>query len=87
MTYGIFTDLPRRRIADKVLRNKSYNFAKNPKYDGYQRGIASWVFKCFEKESFGSGVKSKFIPNQQLAEELRKSIIKKFEKMKNIPIL
>ena len=86
MTYGIFTDLPRRRTADKVLRNKSYNFAKNPKYDGYQRGIASWVFKCFEKEYFGSGVKSKFIPNQQLAEELRESIIKKFEKMKNIPI-
>ena len=86
MTYGIFMDLTRRRTADKLLRNKSYNIPKNQKYDGYQRGIASWVFKCFEKESFGSGVKSKFIPNQQLVEELRKSIIKKFGKMKNIPI-
>ena len=40
MVYGDFKDLPRRIAADKVLRDKAFNFAKNPKYYGYQRELA-----------------------------------------------
>ena len=41
MAYGHFKDLNRWTFADKVLRDKAFNIAKDPKYDGYQRGIAS----------------------------------------------
>ena len=40
MAYEYFKDLNRRTVADKVLRD---NIAKNPKYDGYQRGLASVI--------------------------------------------
>ena len=43
MAYGYFKDLARREATDKVLRNKAFNIAKDPKYDGYQRGLASMV--------------------------------------------
>ena len=43
MAYGDFKDLTRRTASDKVLRDKAFNFSKNPKYDGYQRGVASMV--------------------------------------------
>ena len=42
--------------SDKVLRDKAFNIAKNPKYDGYQRGLASMVYNFFDKKSAGSGV-------------------------------
>ena len=48
MAYGDFKDLARRTASDKVLRDKAFNIAKNPKYDGYQRGLASMVYKFFE---------------------------------------
>ena len=69
---------------DKILKNKAFDIAKDPKYDGYQRGLASMVYKFFDKKSKGSGVvNTKLTPkNQQLAEELHKPIIKKFEKRK-----
>ena len=44
MAYGDFQDLKRRTASDKILRDKAFNIAKNPKYDGYQRGLASMVF-------------------------------------------
>ena len=56
MAYGDFKDLKRRTFSDKVLRDKVFNIAKNPKYDGYQRGLASVVHKFFDKKSKGSGV-------------------------------
>ena len=43
MAYGYFKDLKRRTVSDKVLRDKAFNIAKNLKYDGYQRGLASMV--------------------------------------------
>ena len=49
MAYGYFKDLKRRASADKVLRDKAFNIAKNPKYDGYQRRLASMVYKFFDK--------------------------------------
>ena len=45
MAYGDFKDLPRKTAADKVLRDKAFNIAKDPKNDGYQRGLASMVYK------------------------------------------
>ena len=54
MAYGDFKDLARRTASDKVLRDKAFNIAKNPKYDGYQRGLVSMVYKCFDKNSKGS---------------------------------
>ena len=48
--FGDFKNLNRRKFADKVLRDKAFNIAKDPKYDGYQRGIASMVYKFFTKK-------------------------------------
>ena len=47
MAYGDFKDLAKRIASDKVLRDKAFNTAKNPKYDGYQRGLASMVYNFF----------------------------------------
>ena len=83
MGYGYFKDLKRRTFSDKVLRDKVFNIAKNPKYDGYQRGLASMVYKFFDKKSAGSGVANNEIKqNFQLAKELRKRIIRKLKKRK-----
>ena len=49
MTYGDFKDLAKRTATDKVLKNKAFNIAKNPKYDEYQRGLTSMVYKFFDK--------------------------------------
>ena len=56
MAYRDFKDLKRRTFSDKVLRDKAFDIAKNSKYDGYQRGLASMVYKVFDKKSTGSGV-------------------------------
>ena len=82
MSYGDFKDLNRRTAADKVLRDKAFNIAKDPKYDGYQRGLASIVYKCFHKKTSGSGIKNENISNKELAEELHKPIIRNFNKRK-----
>ena len=71
IAYGDFKDLARRAASDKFLRDKAFNIAKNPKYDGYQRGLASMVSKFFDKKLKGGGV------NKQLTEELHKPIIRK----------
>ena len=69
----------------KVFRDKAFNIVKNPKYDGYQRGFASVVYKFLDKRSStannsGGAVTSGIMPKQQLAEELHKSVVKKFAK-------
>ena len=51
MAYWDFKDLARRTASDRILIDKAFNIAKNPKYDGYQRGLASVVYKCFDKKS------------------------------------
>ena len=85
--YADYKDLINRTKSDKVLRDKAYDIASNPEYDGYQRGLASMVYKFFYKkataepsslERMGSGIASSSI----LANELRKPIIKKFDKRK-----
>ena len=69
MAYGDFKDLKRRTASDKVLRDKAFNIAKNPKYDGYQRRLVSMVYNFFGKKYACSSV------DEQLAEELHKPII------------
>ena len=50
MAYGDFKDLTRRIPSDKILLDKAFNIAKNPKYDGYQRRLASTVNNFFDKK-------------------------------------
>ena len=64
MAFGDFKDLAKRIAADGFLRDNAFNMAKNPKYDGYQRGLASMVYKFFDKKTAGSGIKS--IPQKDL---------------------
>ena len=88
MVYGDFKDLARRTASDKVLRDKAFNMDENPKYDGYQRDLASMVYKVFDRKSAsladkstkGSGVNNDLKQNEQLAEELHKPIIKNLKK-------
>ena len=81
MAYGKSRDLVERTQSDKVLRDKAFKIASNPKYDGYQRGLASMVYKFFDKKSSGSGITTNEF-NYQLANELHKPVIKKFKKRK-----
>ena len=70
MAYGDFKDLEKRTASDKFLGDKAFNIAKNLKYDGYQRGLASMVYKLFDKKTKGGGVTlpNKSTPqNEQLA--------------------
>ena len=63
------------------MRDKAPNIAKNPKYAGNQRGLASMVYKFFDKKSKGSGIANNEIKqNLQLAKELHKPIIRNFKK-------
>ena len=81
MAYGDFKDLAKRTAADKVLRNKAFKIARDQKYDGYQRGLASMVFKFFDKKSQGSSHSLQVAANNeniQLPDELHKPIIEKF---------
>ena len=83
MAYGDFKDLAKRTAADKVLRDKAFKIASDKKYDGYQRGLASMLYKFFDKKSQGSGfVNNNNKENIQLADELHKPIIKRFKKRK-----
>ena len=77
MAYGDFKDLTRRTTSDKILSDKAFNIAKNPKYDGYQGGLNSIVYKYFDKKSSSSGIKNEHFHNNGLGEELHKRIIKK----------
>ena len=56
MAYGKSKDLIKRTQSDKVLKDKAFDIASDPKYDGYQRELASMVYKCFDKKSKGSGI-------------------------------
>ena len=76
--YADHKDLINRTKSDKFLRDKAYDIASNPEYDGYQRGLASMVYKFFDKKSIGSGIASSSIS----ADELHKPIIRKFNKRK-----
>ena len=55
--YAYHKDLINRTKSDNVLRDKAYDIASNPEYDGYQRGLAIMVYRFFDKKSMGSGIK------------------------------
>ena len=57
MAYGDFKDLTRRTASDKIFSDKRFDIDKNPKDDGYQGGLASMVYKCFDKNTLG-GIKN-----------------------------
>ena len=93
--YADHKDLINRTKSDKVLRDKAYDIASNPEYDGYQRSLASMVYKFFDKkataepsalEHKGSGfkkLKNTTKPSSsKLADELHKPIIRNFNKRK-----
>ena len=56
MAYGKSKDLTKRTQLDNVLRDKAFKIVNDPKYDGYQIGLASMVYKFFDKNSSGSGM-------------------------------
>ena len=80
--YTDHKDLINRTKSNKVLRDKAYDIASNPEYDGYQRGLAGMVYKFFDKKSTGSGINTTKPSSSILADELHKPIIKKFNKRK-----
>ena len=82
MPYGDFKDLIRWTASDQILLNKTFNIAKNRKYDGYQRGLTSMIYKIFDKKSSGRIVKKGNITTKELAKKLQKTINKKIEKRK-----
>ena len=61
MAYEDFKDLTRGTASNKILHDKAFNIAKNPKYDGYQHGLASIFYKFFDEETSGSGIKNENI--------------------------
>ena len=84
--YAKYKDVKNRLTSDQKLRNSEYDIASNPEYDGYQRGLASMVYKFFDskvapldkKTVSGEGIKN----NKILGEELQKPVIKKFNNRK-----
>ena len=95
IAYEDFKYLARRTASDKILRDKAFNIARSPKYDGYQRGLASMVYKFFDKKSTGSGIvnnnnnnnndnnnNNEIKHNLPLGKELHKPIIRKLKKRK-----
>ena len=90
MAYGDFKGSNKKTVADKVLCDKKFNIDKNAKYDGYHHGLPSIVYKCFDgktasfvgKSTSGGTVKNEIISNKEVAKELHKPIIRKFEKRK-----
>ena len=81
MAYGKSKDLIKGTQSEKVLTDKAFKIASDPKYNGYRRGLASMVYKFFNKKSSGSGITA-IKPNYQLANELHKPTIRKFGRRK-----
>ena len=70
MAYGKSNDLAK---SEKVLRDEAFKISSDPKYDGYQRGLASMVYRFFDKKSSASGVDTE--SNYKLANELQSRLL------------
>ena len=77
MPYGKYKELTKRVESDKILRDKASKIASNPKYNGYEQGLASMVYKFFSTQVYRPLSDIKSMSNQQLADELHKPIIRK----------
>ena len=75
--YSDSKDLAKEAIWDKILTDRAYETARNHKYHGYQRALASMIYKIFDEKT-GSEVSV----NEELAEELHKPVIKKIKRRK-----
>ena len=75
--YSDSKDLAKEAIWDKILTDRAYEIARNHKYHGYQRALASMIYKIFDEKT-GSEVSV----NEELAEELHKPVIKKIKRRK-----
>ena len=75
MAYGKSNDLAKKTQSDKVLRDKAFQIVSDPKYEGYQRGLASMFYNFFDRKSSGSGIDVE--PNYWLVNELCRQIIRK----------
>ena len=82
MAYGVFKDLIRRTVSYKIWNDEAFNIAKNPKYDGYQRGLSSMTYNFFDKKSAlladksasGDAAKNKIMSNKDLVERISQTI-------------
>ena len=81
MAYRSFKDLPRRTVADKVLRDNAFNIAKNSRYDGYQKDLASMFCMFFNKKTAVDAATNEIIQKKKLADTLHKQ--KLLENLKN----
>ena len=79
--YAKYKDRLNRKQSDILLKNKALKIATDPRVNGYQRGLASMVYKSFNERTKGSGINNQgnLLVNSQLAEELHKPIIKNFK--------
>ena len=64
MAYWDFKDLTRRAASDKILHDKVLDITRNPKYDRYQKGIASIGYNVFDKKIAGGAIKNEIISNK-----------------------
>ena len=85
MAYGKSKDLTKRTQSDKVLRDKAFKIESDPKYDGYQRGLASMVYKFFDKKSSGGGIDTE--PNYQFEMIFTGRLLEKLRDEKFIHLL
>ena len=85
MAHNKFKDSEKRTQSDVVLKNKALKIASNPKYNGYERGLASMIYKFFDEKSKGVCLKENqgnLLAISQLVDDLHKLIIRKFKKRK-----
>ena len=59
------------------MKDKAYEIAINPKYDGYQRGFSSMLYKFFDNKT---GLEAKANVSEEPAQELNKPVIKTFKR-------
>ena len=82
--YAKYKDRLNRKESDIVLKNKALKIATDPRVNGYERGLASMVYKFFNERTKRSGINNEenLFVNSQLAEELHKQIIKNCKRRK-----
>ena len=77
--YSVSKDLARRNISDKILKGRAYEIARSVWYDRFQRALAIMGYNFLDKKT-----ESKITENEQLGEELHRSVIKNLKKTKSM---
>ena len=86
MAYGDFKDLT-RGIADKILRDKAFSIAKNPKYDGYENGLVSMIYNFFDEKFSVSDIKNENMLKKESAEEFTNQLFENLREEKHTHLL